>query len=105
MHSYHNTTESSGPVLDKYETKAKSQEEILFEYFMGPYRRRGVRILMTPSAALLRVFDDRVPITSVRRALSNLTRDGKLQKAGQAMGRYGRPEYYWTLPAGQQSLF
>lgn len=39
-----------------------------------------------------------IPITSVRRAISDLTRDGKLVKTDkQVIGIYGRKEYVWRL--------
>ena len=39
-----------------------------------------------------------IPITSVRRAISDLTRNGDLVKTDkQVMGIYGRKEYVWRL--------
>ena len=36
------------------------------------------------------------PITSTRRAITNLTEDGILVKTSfQSMGQYGRPEHHW----------
>lgn len=104
MNHYHNTTEAVDPQLKQYEAKAKSQEEILLAHFESML---PAYILLTPTSALERVFSNRVPITSVRRALSNLTRDGKLVKAGKAMGPYGRPENYWKLvyQDPQQEMF
>ena len=51
------------------------------------------------------------PITSTRRAITNLTTAGILQKTNhQSMGPYGRPEHHWqwrvpTNEPEQQSLF
>jgi len=103
-YSYHNTTESSGQDLDKYESKAKSQEEIILALMKHMYL-----LTWTPSTLQvhLRVgYDKHWPITSIRRALSNLTKRNLLRKLDtQCNGPYGRPEHCWSLPAGQQRLF
>ena len=96
-HSYFNTTDVFGEELARYEDAALPQEERLLAYFELHYISDGSYILLTPTAALQRVFSNSVPITSVRRALSNLTRDGYLKKSGKAKGPYGRPEHYWRL--------
>ncbi len=93
MKSYHNTTNVFGIQLERYKDAALSQEERLLAYF----EQCGTHAMLTPSLALILVFSKRVPITSVRRALSNLTRKGKLIKDGQTKGPYGRPEGYWRL--------
>ena len=112
-HSYHNTTESSGQDLDKYESQAKSQDEIILQeityhdlaFYGTRYQKHG----WTPSEveqAIIRHHNKHWPITSIRRALSNLTKRGLLQKLDtQRNGPHNRPEHCWSLPAGQQRLF
>jgi len=95
--SYFNTTNVTGAQLLRYHNTALSQEERLLAYFHAAYNADGEYVLLTPTLALMLVFSKRVPITSVRRALSNLTSDGKLMKDGKARGIYGRPEHYWRL--------
>ena len=96
---YHNTTDSNNPDLGTYENKARSQEELILDWF-----NQGRAA--TPSMVCRIVFRNRVPLTSVRRALSNLTKQFKLEKSDiQREGQYGRPEYVWRLPLGQRSLF
>ncbi len=54
----------------------------------------------SPSQMLRKLENDGrlIPITSVRRAISDLTRDGKLVKTDkQVIGMYGRKEYVWRL--------
>ena len=104
---YHNTTAVSGDQLDRYEDAALSQEQRLLAYFEDAYNAGGQYIKLTPTNALILVFSSKVPITSVRRALSNLTRDGKLRTSGKAMGPYGRPESYWRLieRSSQREMF
>jgi hypothetical protein len=101
--SYHNTTGSGGGTLDKYEAKARTQELAVSRWFVmhaGDY---------TPSEVWGAVFTRMVPLTSVRRAMTNLTNAGVLEKTEkQRAGLYGRPEYAWRLStsrAQQASLF
>ncbi len=107
MHNYHNSTGISGSQLHRYQDKALAQDERLLAYFELIYNSGGGYALLTPTTALQLVFTNSVPITSVRRALSNLTRDGKLRMAGKTKGPYGRPEHYWRLveKLPQQEMF
>ena len=94
--AYYNTTKSAGRELIEFKTKATSQDGRILAYFheetaAGLFGR-------TPSEIRAEVFSDRVPLTSVRRSMSNLTAAGKLNKtASQRDGPYGRPEYVWSL--------
>ena len=89
---FHNTTESTQPELGKYREKVQSQEEQILSYM------RYYECSVSPSQARLSIFLDRCPITSVRRALTNLTDSGDLVKTEkQVKGPYGRPEFQWRL--------
>ena len=103
--SYHNTTDTVGPILNRYEADAKSQEEKILECFkVARISRDGY----TPSDIWTVLFDQRCPLTSVRRGMSNLTNAGELVKTDkQVKGPYGRPEYQWRLAAkyDQGNLF
>lgn len=94
MKGYHNTTEASGPLLNKYVGIAKTQEEIILAWFKRTGERAG------PSAVYLAcVLPVAVPITSIRRAMTELAHKGLLVKTEkQAKGSYGRLEYQWELP-------
>jgi hypothetical protein len=90
--SYYNTTHSIHPELTRYEEKAKSQEERILEYF------KTYEVSATPSNLLRVLFHDQVPLTSIRRAFTNLTNAGDLVKTDrQVRGPYDRPEYQWRL--------
>ena len=53
---------------------------------------------MGPSKLTEIVFSGLVPLTSIRRALTNLTNAGELVKTDKQMkGMYGRPEHQWRL--------
>ena len=103
QYSYHETGIVSADDRERYEQQAGSQEEIVLEFFRKrpglSYSPERVQELVLPSA----------PLTSVRRALSNLTHAGELVKTEITTdGRYGRAVCTWTLrivPSGQLELF
>lgn len=91
--SYFNTTGQAGDQLAEYRQAAASQEELIKHFFC---QRPGQEF--TPSQ-LTPVLPS-APLTSVRRALSNLTAQGVLEKTTkQRPGAYRRPEHFWRLRA------
>ena len=91
--SYYDTTHIRSDVLREMRVKARSQEEAVMKYldFMGSQVRD-----FTPSELWRDVFRSRVPLTSVRRAITDLTREGRLWKTSETrQGEYGRPEGVW----------
>lgn len=87
--SYYNTTRSAGRDLGDYERTAQGQELAVAEF----YRQR--RTPASPSE-VHRALATRAPLTSIRRAITNLTRRGVLEKLDdQVPGPYSRPEYLW----------
>ena len=99
---FFNTTNLSGNALKKEREAAKNQQErilLIFKQF-----RKG----MTPTRVHFIHNDlfqyNRCPITSIRRAITNLTDAGKLVKTdAQKNGAYGKPNCVWELPL-QQNL-
>jgi predicted ArsR family transcriptional regulator len=90
---YINTTESTGPALKTYQDKANSQEVRILSFMKNS--QSGV---ITPSTAVKWIFKGNVPITSVRRAITELTNSGELVKTeAQTKGPYGHPERIWRL--------
>ena len=101
--TYHNTTHERGQILVDYQGQTLCQDGAVLEFFQDHPRQ-----LFTPSEIHHRVFAPNVPLTSTRRAISNLTRKGKLVKTNQKKdGPFGRPEYLWRLDIspGQGELF
>lgn len=92
---FHNTTKESGSLLEKAEAATKKQEEIVYEVFVKADRE------MSPSEVweiVTELLGQAWPLTSVRRAISDLTSSGKLvQTKTKRIGLYGRPEYLWRL--------
>ena len=91
--SFYNTTRESGDRLVCYEAVALSQEELVLQFF-----QQHPDELLKPSQIHSRVFTPSVPLTSVRRAITNLTKCGILEKTEwKGMGTFGRPVYCWRL--------
>ena len=89
---YYNTTTLSGRELRQYETAAAGQESDVLALFQT-YPDRD----FSPDDVHQRVLQD-APITSVRRAMTNLTTRGLLVKTERkTLGRYGRPAHLWRL--------
>ena len=95
---YYNTTNQTSETLKKSWDKSKTQEDRIMDYIN--YLRKnydGSYTHATPDQVCL-AFNDKYPITSIRRAMSDLTMQGKLQKTGiQRKGRYGKMNYCWTI--------
>lgn len=89
---HHNTTFESGETLDLFEQKATCQEETILSFFSSrPHQE------FTPDEVQQRVLPN-APITSVRRAISDLTKLGALEKTeNKRQSIYGRPAHTWKL--------
>jgi len=97
--SYHNTTNETDK-LDQYEQKAKTQDEKILEYFQEMCPRQTY---FSPSE--LQGVLKTAPLTSIRRALSNLTRlDALIRTDVKKDGLYGRKEHCWKLKSDQLEL-
>jgi hypothetical protein len=98
--SYFNTTRVSGKQKAQYTLKAKAQEDEIQKFFKARSHQ-----LFTPSEVLSylqSVLSAPPPITSVRRAMTNLTSLGILMKTPvQKLGPYNRPEYCWKYNFGR----
>ena len=91
---HYNTTRLVGQEYANALCAAEAQEDrvhVLFQHYGA----------LTPSVALeaYRVACHRdTPLTSIRRAISDLTDQGKLEKTDvQAVGTYGKREHVWRL--------
>ena len=88
MKEYYNTTGESGVQLEIFKKKAKTQSEMIMKFLSSqPLVEYGA------SQLLKLVFKNSVPITSVRRSISNLVNDNKLiYTGGTREGLFGRNE-------------
>ena len=87
---FFNTTGETGATLATYRAKASAQD------------RRILAIMedlgMASPSQVWAAMDKSCPITSVRRAMTNLTSAGMLVKMDhKVMGAFGRPEHVWQI--------
>lgn len=91
--SYYNTVQTAGAELREYRQKAQRQEERILHWF-----KTSDQFFYTPSEIHLIVFDRSVPLTSVRRAMTNLSTELKLVKSTKKRkGPFGRMEFCWRI--------
>lgn len=97
--SYHNTTKLPPRKVAEFEAQAERQEDIVIFWF------QEMDIPAPPSLVheeliSRNLIGGNTPLTSIRRAISNLTKEGLLRKTDEQMpGAFGRPEYCWKLKA------
>ena len=92
--TYYNTTHIRGQALIKYKAKACDQEAMIYEFFsMNP----SIKITPEDISNYHPEFDH-TPITSIRRAFTNLKNLNLIFKTdNQVDGMYWRPIYTWQL--------
>lgn len=91
--SYYNTTNETGDTLKNSEQKAITQEDKILAFFEA-----HPLAMYQPFEILKYCFEDSVPVTSVRRAMTNLTHADKLTKTKtQKIGNYGKFNWCWRL--------
>lgn len=94
---FYNTINLHGRELTQAQKHALSQEQKILRYFIAQCKQEPCR---SPSEIRSLCFDDRVPLTSVRRGMTNLTQSGDLLKCERMIkGQYGKPEHLWTVSA------
>lgn len=86
--SFHNTVELEGEDLTAANSRASDQEASIFAYFVG---NGGLHTPCEVAAAF-----PQWPITSVRRAITNMTKCGNLRKTSvRRQGVYGVANFCW----------
>lgn len=93
--SYYNTNKESGKTLITSKTKANKQELKVLKFFQSNNRDEK----FSPEDILAQVdFGRAIPITSVRRAMTNLTYAGYLKKtAFMKKGTFGKQIHTWQI--------
>jgi hypothetical protein len=95
MRSYYNTNNLSYLDFLQAIEKAKSQQEKILIYFKS-LPGRG----LAPHQVKAALFSEKTPITSVRRAITNLEQDGLLIKTDRMIeGDFGAPVHTWAWRA------
>jgi hypothetical protein len=100
--SYYNTTNENGATLKESLSKAKTQDELVLEYFKN-YDNLGA----TPERVLrhFKIMEKlseskwhNTPITSIRRSFSNLKNKGLIKKTELLIeGDFGKNIHIWKL--------
>jgi hypothetical protein len=90
--SFYNTTNEAGRTLEEFESIAGKQEREILSFFKLHWHRE-----MSPSYVWQTLYGPAgAPLTSVRRAISNLTTKGHLEQTNnRQLGIFGRPEKLW----------
>lgn len=87
---YFNTTSEKGATLRLYRRKAAIQDERILAIMQD--------LGIASPSQVHRAIGQSCPLTSVRRALTNLTSAGKLEKLdSKVAGAYGRNEHLWKV--------
>jgi len=93
---FYNTIELSGFELKHAHETTLKQEEFIERIFT-----HNQKALLSPSKVLEiynKYIQKKVPITSIRRAMTNLTKKGVLRKTSvMAKGNYHLPEHCWCF--------
>ena len=91
MNNFYNTTNETGETLKNSNQKAETQEETIMNIF-----RNEPEGLYTPSE-IHKISGLNCPLTSIRRAISNLCSNGFLVKTTtMKMGTYGKLVHCYT---------
>jgi hypothetical protein len=96
--SFYNTINAEGQMLMSFDEQAAKQDDIILDLF-----RKNAHRDITPfeMESCLRLNGKRYPITSIRRSITNLTKEGKLVKTEvMRPGEYGKPNYAWRYNNG-----
>lgn len=93
---YYNTTNEQGNTLKKSHKKSMKQQDMALAVF-----QKHPNVKMTPvdiANGVRHYFGKKYPITSIRRCISDLTKDGRIEKtATKREGMYGKMNYTWKL--------
>ena len=100
--TYFNTTHVRGQQLAEYEATTDKQEIMILEFF-----RNNPEAEITPEDIMkLHPGFCSTPITSIRRAFTNLYNEGYIYKTdNQIKGMYGKPIYTWKYIESDQRGF
>ena len=89
---YYNTNQEKGEELQSSKSRAKSQIGLIYDYFLNHPTEE-----LTPFEIKMKCRM-RAPITSIRRAITDLTNQGKLVKTNTLKsGNYGKKCHCWRI--------
>lgn len=89
-HSFHNTISLKGNELKQAEVKARAQEDYVLEYFDATVQLTAENVHY--GLKFEGAISPNTPLTSIRRAITNLCNRGKIEKLNEMrMGSMGKP--------------
>mgnify|MGYP003139253785 FL=1 len=100
--AFYQTIDQPGSALKESNKKTRKQEELILDLFVKRNRPLSPSMVLSQSGL-------NCPITSIRRAMTDLCKAGRIVKTDrQIKGMYNKPEHLWELPLlepKQVSLF
>lgn len=93
---YYNTTNETGDTLDNSRKKTSNQNVLVLNVFKIHEDDHLSPDEVTRYIAVN--FNKQYPVTSIRRAITDLTTEGKLEKTDKKkMGNWGKQVHTWKL--------
>jgi hypothetical protein len=97
IEAFFNTNNTLKHDLPKENETAKCQQDIVLNLFESSYSKWTASLVWEQLLSTDKI-DQLTPLTSIRRAISNLQRAGYLEKENETrMGMYGKNEHYYKL--------
>lgn len=97
-HEYYNTTHLKGEQLKERMRAVKTQEKVMLTLFN---EQKALSASLAHQFVSIYCHKNDIaiwPLTSTRRAITNLSRDGRVIKTTvKVIGKYGKPEYVYKL--------
>lgn len=101
MKTFYNTNSEHGTTLTESKEHALRQQNRILSYFQS-----FPNDTFTPEEVHDALYLDNTPLTSVRRAITNLTEDGKLVKTEiMKFGFFGKRCHSWKAASYAKELF
>lgn len=98
--SYYNTTHENPEMIKGFIKICKSQEELIQNYFLIHSEKD-----FSPDEIKQNLKLNYTPITSIRRAITNLTKRGVIFKTNKKkIGNFGRMTYTWQYFTQEKQL-
>ena len=93
---YYNTNQETGEGLRSSRAKTETQEKVIYELFSMNRNSYITPYEVSEALSAMNMLGANAPITSIRRAITDLTSAGKLKKTDEKrMGPYGKQTYCW----------
>ena len=90
--TFYQTTNQTDSALKESNKKTRKQEDLIYSLFVKSNRPLSPSMVLSQSGL-------NCPITSIRRAITDLTNLGRIVKTDrQVRGMYNKPEHLWELP-------